>query len=356
MKHMANKPDDGHRKSLFGWGKRADPPKPSLKPLKPPAPASPQPEQSSRGKLLFAPRKPKPPVRTFKPLKPGAAVPSAPQVKPLSRREKWRLRMQRLRAPIKSFTLVGAGIVIAVGALFAFSVINPGPPRLTPQDVNSAIARAMASATPPPSYASMVYQQVQFSIVHINVKLLDDKGTSQNAHGTGFVLDQRGSILTSLHVVKTATDIKVIFYDGTESSATIAGTEPDKDIALLRTIKAPAQLIPATLGNPRSVRPGDEAIVVGDPFGLANTVTAGSISGLDRSFMPPNSNAPLTGLIQFDAAVNPGNSGGPLLNRAGEVIGVVTGLVNPTGQDVFVGIGFAVPIDVAAGAAGSAPY
>jgi S1-C subfamily serine protease len=115
-------------------------------------------------------------------------------------------------------------------------------------------------------------------------------------------------------------------------------------------------LVPAVLGNPSTLQPGDEAIVVGNPFGLWDSVTAGVISGLNRSFKLPNTKDPVTGLIQFDAAVNPGNSGGPLLNRYGEVVGIVTALANPTSEDVFIGIGFAVPIDVAASAAGSPPY
>jgi S1-C subfamily serine protease len=114
--------------------------------------------------------------------------------------------------------------------------------------------------------------------------------------------------------------------------------------------------VPATLGNPNAVRIGDEAYVVGNPFGLYSSMSAGVISGLDRSYQPPNSNQQLQGLIQIDAAVNPGNSGGPLLNRDGEVIGIVDGLVNPTDQNFFVGIGFAVPITAAGGAVGSPPY
>ncbi len=115
-------------------------------------------------------------------------------------------------------------------------------------------------------------------------------------------------------------------------------------------------LIPATLGSPASLQVGDEAIVIGNPFGLRHTVTAGVISGLNRSFKLPNTENPVEGLIQFDAAVNPGNSGGPLLNRDGEVVGIVTALANPTDQSVFIGIGFAVPIDVAASVAGSPPF
>ena len=109
--------------------------------------------------------------------------------------------------------------------------------------------------------------------------------------------------------------------------------------------------MPATLGNPNALQIGDEAFVVGNPLGLYSSMSAGVISGLERSFDPPNGQE-IKHLIQIDAAVNPGNSGGPLLNRAGQVVGIVTALINPTKQDVFIGIGLAVPINVAGGRGG----
>ena len=114
--------------------------------------------------------------------------------------------------------------------------------------------------------------------------------------------------------------------------------------------------MPATLGNPAAVRQGSEAFALGSPFGLGGSISAGIVSGLDRSFTAARQHVTLHGLIQIDAAVNPGNSGGPLVDRQGDVIGIVTALVNPTKDDVFIGIGLAVPIDVAGGAAGLPPY
>ena len=185
--------------------------------------------------------------------------------------------------------------------------------------------------------------------------------THQNAEadhglGSGVVVDTFGNILTSLHVVAGATSIKVTFADGTESEAQIVLEQPENDIAVIQALDTPLVLVPAVLGNPNSMRVGDEAFVVGNPFGLYGSMSAGVISGFDRVFQPKNSNLKISGMIQVDAAINPGNSGGPLLNRDGFVIGIVTGIVNPTEENFFVGIGFAVPIMTAVGAMGSPPY
>ncbi len=141
---------------------------------------------------------------------------------------------------------------------------------------------------------------------------------------------ESGNILTSLHVVQGATEIEGVFADGSVSKAVVAGKLGDKDIAVLKALEPPPGLVAAILGSPAMLRIGDEAIVVGNPFGLRHTVTAGVISGLNRRFKLPNTEEPVDGLIQFDAAVNPGNSGGPLLNSLGEVVGIVTALINPT--------------------------
>jgi S1-C subfamily serine protease len=263
--------------------------------------------------------------------------------------------IRRLRIHWQSFALVGSGVLIAFAVLLAYNAILSPQPRITQRDVSTAIARAMASATPPPPVSARVYDAIWPSVVLINTHTEKDNQPDEG-HGSGVVLDDRGTILTSLHVVQGADEIKVVFADGTESDADIQATEPERDIAVLRTLEPPQFLIPATLGSPDSLHVGDEAIVVGNPFGLRHSVTSGVISGLGRTFKLPSTQEPVTGLIQFDAAVNPGNSGGPLLNRDGEVVGIVTALVNPTEQDVFIGIGFAVPIDVAAAAAGTPPY
>lgn len=245
--------------------------------------------------------------------------------------------------------LVVAVVLMSIVALRSLSAPVP----LSIRDVEATIGRVLASATPAPPAAVAVYEQVRHSVVQVRARV---PGQIGSFGGSGVVLDTSGRVLTSLHIVQGASEIVLTFSDGTESPARIEAERPESDIALLRALRPPALLVPATLGDPRSVRVGDEAIVVGNPMGLARSLSSGSISGLDRAFRGSGGGEALSGLIQFDAAVNPGNSGGPLLNRDGDVIGIVTGLANPAGRDVFSGIGFAVPIDVAASAAGSPPY
>lgn len=244
----------------------------------------------------------------------------------------------------------------ALAALLLYGVLVPGPHQVTTREVHDTVAQVLASATPVRAFSARVYQAIRPSLVLVQTQAPATNGEVAHGLGSGVVIDDRGDILTSLHVVANATEIRLTFADGTQSSAQVIAAQPENDIAVLRPNQPPAQLVPATLGNPHAMRIGDEAFVVGNPLGLYSSMSAGVISGLDRSFQPPNSDQKLRGLIQIDAAVNPGNSGGPLLNRDGQVIGIVAGLVNPTEQNVFIGIGFAVPIDVAGGAAGLPPY
>jgi putative serine protease PepD len=169
--------------------------------------------------------------------------------------------------------------------------------------------------------------------------------------GSGVVVNENGDILTSLHVVANAAEIKIVFADGTQATAAIVNTDPANDIAVLQPSQPPEIIVPAVLGSSGAMRIGDEAYAVGNPLGLTGSMSAGVLSGFNRS-IPVNSELRLEGLIQFDAAVNPGNSGGPLLNRSGQVIGIVTALANPNNEDSFTGIGFAVPIGTAVSAAG----
>jgi S1-C subfamily serine protease len=275
---------------------------------------------------------------------------------PVSRSDLWRRRLQQLRTRARSATPFVSGVLAAFVALLLYNVVAPGPPPLTSRDVNDTVAQMLASVTPAPSYSSQAYRVIQPSLVLIQTQFTDANGAAEDGIGSGVIIDDRGDILTSLHVVANADEIQLTFADGTEASAQIAASQPENDIAVLRASRLPEQLIPATLGNPNAMHVGDEVFAVGHPLGLYGSMSTGVISGFDRSFQPSNGSQQLQGLIQIDAAVNPGNSGGPLLNRYGQVVGIVTGLVNPTKQDVFIGIGFAVPITVAGGAAGLPPY
>ena len=250
------------------------------------------------------------------------------------------------------------GALVALVAVLLWSALVPGTPPLTQHDVDDTVAKALASVTPAPAFSEQVYAAVRPSLVLIETKQPKPKGAtgSDNGLGSGVVVTTAGDILTSLHVVADATEINVTFADGTRSGAQVTAREPEHDIAVLRATEPPTEIVPATLGDPRAVHEGSEAYTLGNPLGLVGSMSAGVISGLDRSFKIPNSQQVLTGLIQIDAAVNPGNSGGPLTDRDGHVIGIVAALVNPTEDDVFIGIGLAVPIDVAGGAAGLPPY
>jgi S1-C subfamily serine protease len=174
--------------------------------------------------------------------------------------------------------------------------------------------------------------------------------------GTGVVIVDNGTILTNLHVVAGADVITVTFFDGTESAADVISTQPENDLAVLKSRKIPDDLQPATLRSTADLSVGDQVLAVGFPFGIGPSATAGVVSGLRREYRSPEGKRQLTNLIQFDAAANPGNSGGPLVTADGAVVGIVTGIFNPTEQRVFIGIGFAVPIENAASAIGTSPF
>jgi S1-C subfamily serine protease len=165
--------------------------------------------------------------------------------------------------------------------------------------------------------------------------------------GTGVIANADGTVLTAFHVVEGAKSITIAYADGTESPAEVVTSSAAQDIATLRPAKLPETLVPAVLGGGAAI--GDDVVAIGNPLGLTATTTSGVVSGLDRT-LSRDRGGDIAGLIQFDAAVNPGSSGGPLLNDRGQVIGIVVALANPTDDGTFIGIGFAVPIGAALGA------
>ena len=218
-------------------------------------------------------------------------------------------------------------------------VVGYGPEKTTPEAKTQKRGRNMAKGKPP--------------------EAPNDEGPPgqvERGVGTGVVVVDKGVILTNLHVVAGSETIKVTFADGLEAVAVITGVQPENDLAVLQAQKIPDDLIPATMRSTADLRPGDQVAAVGFPFGIGPSVSAGVVSGLKRSFRSPEGKQELGNLIQFDAAANPGNSGGPLINMDGEVLGIVTAILNPTQQRTFIGIGFAVPIENAASAAGSPPF
>ena len=254
----------------------------------------------------------------------------------------------------RTLFLIAAQLVIALAAILVYNALRPVPQKLTQRDIDAAVDRSLDNAPPKPSNASVAYDVILPSVVAVEA-VVEGPGKPHSSLGAGVVVVDTGIILTCLHVVKDATSVKVVFSDGTESDAQVMVRQPENDLAVLSALKPPDELKPATLVSSSSLHVGDEVIAVGNPFGVFFSVSDGVVSGLGREYTAKESGASLKGLIQFDAAVNPGNSGGPLINRNGEVVGIVTSLLNPTNQDVFIGIGFAVPIDTAGGAIGAPP-
>ncbi len=181
-------------------------------------------------------------------------------------------------------------------------------------------------------------------------------GFEERGVGTGVVIVDNGTILTNLHVVLGAERVRVTFMDGLEADAKLLSVMPEHDLAVLRATKIPDDLYAATMRSTADLQPGERVLAVGFPFGIGPSASEGVVSGLKREFRSPEGERMLTNLIQFDAAANPGNSGGPLVTMEGEVVGIVTAILNPTKQRVFVGIGFAVPIENAAQGAGMPPF
>lgn len=286
-------------------------------------------------------------------------------------------------------SLPAALAVVAILALFAgWRLLHPEPRVLSQWDIDNAVKYTLSHTDPPPADTAIAAATVGPSVVRVEgylspehaaaeakaeaaaakkdknakpvpLRTPDGRQDMPDATGSGVVIDTKGDILTNLHVIRTTDRWVITFWDGSKSDAELINAQPENDLAVIRAKVSPDDLKPATLASTGGLNPGDTVVAVGFPFGIGPSVSAGVIAGLKREFVDPDrkdNGSHLTNLIQFDAAVNPGNSGGPLVNRDGEVVGIVTAIFNPTGQHVYAGMSFAVPIENAAKAVGENPF
>lgn len=249
----------------------------------------------------------------------------------------------RRRRTVAAIAAGAALLLVLTAFLFYRWGSSGGAPAALPSN------RPSPSASGPPTTAQ-IYTNVAPSVVAIDA-LHQDAATGDS--GTGVIVNADGTVMTALHVVKDAAAIRITFADGTTSPATVTSTDPAHDIATLGPTTLPSVVVPAVIGNAGRLKVGDPVVAIGNPLGLTLSTTTGVVSGLDRGERGSDGTN-LTGLIQFDAAVNPGSSGGPLVNANGQTVGIVVALANPTSAGTFIGIGFAVPIGAAvAGGGGS---
>jgi S1-C subfamily serine protease len=294
------------------------------------------------------------------------------------------------RPRISSQAFLWAAIVVLAG-LLAFTLqhsLRATPQRLTQEQFNQAVMKTLETQVMPSEYAR-AYENIRPSVVRVISYVRKSRVREGNEHGhgnhasnkpkplrsgpaagsagesdeevehgigTGVVIVDKGVILTNLHVVAGADRVQVVFFDGLQADASVTGVQPENDLAVLQASNIPDDLLAATMRSTADLTPGDRVLAVGFPFGIGPSASGGIVSGLKRSFRSPEGEHEMTNLIQFDAAANPGNSGGPLVTMDGEVVGIVTAILNPTPARTFLGIGFAVPIENAAAAAGLPPF
>ncbi|MCZ8110501.1 MAG: S1C family serine protease [Betaproteobacteria bacterium] len=256
-----------------------------------------------------------------------------------------------------------SGALLAALAVTAVQRLGPAQRAVTQGDIDRAVRESLEKE-PLPSQAAKAYQAILPSVVRVTGLMNEDDDGQENPErramdrslGTGVVIIDNGTILTNLHVVWGSRKIRVRFANGHESDAVMVGAQPENDLAVLKALDLPDDLEAATMRSTADLQPGDHVIAVGHPFGIGPSVSYGVVSGLKREFRSEAGERTLNNLIQFDAAANPGNSGGPLVTMDGQVVGIVTAILNPSEQRTFIGIGFAVPIENAAQAAGMPPF
>jgi putative serine protease PepD len=252
--------------------------------------------------------------------------------------------------------LASAGVGAGVAGIAVHETSSGGTTTVISRPVTVSAAPA-ASTTPSGGLSvSAIYQKAVQGVVEVLATGGGSNGFfgggTESAQGTGFQVDTRGDIVTNYHVVENAHSVRVRLHDGKTFPGIVIGSNKNQDLAVIR-ISAPAsELTPLTFADSSSVQVGDSVVAIGDPYGLRNTATAGIVSALNRTIISP-SNHRITGVIQTDAAINSGNSGGPLLNSLGQVIGVnsqiESGNQGGTGTNSGnIGIGFSIPSNTVA--------
>lgn len=313
---------------------------------------------------------------------PASDMPAPVSAAPSTRGGRFKARLVRHERQLWA----SAVLMLLVAALALNAGMAPRTPALTMAQIDAAMRKSIVEK-PLPSPVAAAYDAIIPSVVRVvglmtegddGADVDDDKapkdektaskdtkepkplksphGPVERGIGTGVVIIDNGTILTNLHVINGAKRIKVTFMDGTDSEAVVVSTQPENDLAVLRAKTIPDDLEAATLRSTADLAPGDQVMAVGFPFGIGPSASSGVVSGLKREFRSPEGKQTLSNLIQFDAAANPGNSGGPLVTMDGEVVGIVTAILNPSHQRTFIGIGFAIPIENAAAAVGMPPF
>ena len=243
-----------------------------------------------------------------------------------------------------SAALVAVAAIGAGGGAATYAALSPGDGTTVVRQVTVAGSQPAASSSEPLS-VSEIYDRSYKSVVEISVSSTSSDGPlgepqTQSALGSGFVYDDQGHIVTNAHVVDGAQSVSVRFWDGSTHDATVVGTDPSTDLAVIK-VDAPSSLLaPLALGDSDAVTVGEPVVAIGSPFGLEETVTSGIVSALHRQMSSPNGFT-IDDAIQTDAAINHGNSGGPLLDSQGKVIGVNSQIESESGGSD--GVGFAIP-------------
>jgi S1-C subfamily serine protease len=254
---------------------------------------------------------------------------------------------QRPRMLTVTAALAGAAIIGAGGGAATYAAFSSGNSKTVVRQVT--VAGSDAAATNASLSVSQIYNRTNKGVVEITVTSAGQTtpfggSQSQQAQGSGFVYDDSGHIVTNQHVVDGANSISVKFWNGASYKATLVGSDASTDLAVIQ-VDAPSSLLhPLSLGDSSKIAVGDGVVAIGSPFGLEETVTSGIVSALHRSMTAPN-DFTINDSIQTDAAINHGNSGGPLLNANGEVIGVNSQIQTGGTSNGNVGVGFAIPID-----------